>query len=375
MKILVINAGSSSIKYKLFNIQKNKEKELYKGMIEKIGQKNGIKTHKEAIELALKKLIEGKKIKNTKEIKAVGHRVVHGGETYTKPTLITPKVLKTLKKLSNLAPLHNPHNIEGIKACQHLLKEAKQVAIFDTAFHQTLPEKAYLYAIPINLYKKHKIRKYGFHGTSHRYIAEKTIQLLNKKQTKIITCHLGNGSSITAIKNGKSIDTSMGYTPLEGIPMGTRSGNIDPALVEIIGEKLKITTKEVIQLLNTESGLKGIYEKSSDLRDIRNAKTKRARLTQEILSYKIAQYIGAYTATLNGLDAITFTGGIGEHAYYIRKTVCSYLTFLGIKLNDKKNKQNAQEISTKTSKIKIYIIKTNEEQQIAKETYSLLNNK
>jgi len=372
MKILVINAGSSSIKYKLFEIEKNKQKELYKGMIEKIGQKNGVKTHKEAIKKALENLIKSKKIKHLEEIEAIGHRVVHGGETYTKPTLITKKVLTELKKLSNLAPLHNPHNIEGIKASQNLIKTAKQVAIFDTAFHQTLEPKAYLYAIPYQLYKKHKIRRYGFHGTSHQYIAEQTQKLLKKKNTKIITCHLGNGSSITAIKNGKSIDTSMGFTPLEGIPMGTRSGNIDPALVEIIGQKLKITTKEVITLLNKESGLKGIYEKSSDMRDIRHAKTKRAHLAQEILSYNIAKYIGAYTAALNGLDAITFTAGIGEKAHYIRKSVCDYLTHLGVKINNKKNINNETEISTKTSKIKVFIIKTNEEKEIATQTHTLL---
>jgi acetate kinase len=384
MKILVINSGSSSLKFQLFG---NNLKCLYRGMIDRIGLKetafieNGgkttktnIKNHSDAVLFALEILKKKKLIKNVNEIGAVGHRVVHGGEKYRDAMLITPAVLKQIKKLCELAPLHNPPNLAAILACKEHIKNTPQAAIFDTAFHQSIPEKAYIYAIPYEFYKKFGIRRYGFHGTSHKYIAHVTAGLLNRKQSKIIVCHLGNGCSITAVKNGKSVDTSMGFTPLEGLPMGTRCGDIDPAIVFELMEMLKIDTNEIDVLLNKKSGLKGISGISSDMRDLRkNAqKNRRARLAISILAYRTAKYIGAYAAAMNGLDAITFTAGMGQNAFYLRKEICDYLNFLGVKIDQTKNKKNAVKISAPSSKIGIFVIPTDEEKQIAIETSSLL---
>lgn len=362
---------------------------LVKGIVDRLGQKDQlfrdnkghqettkIGSYQEALDYVFKHLINHKIIKSLKDIKAVGHRVVHGGEAYKKPTLINPKVLKIITELSSLAPLHNPPNIEAIKACQKILPNIPQVAVFDTSFHQTMPEKAFLYALPLELYKKHNIRRYGFHGTSHAFVLRQALEILNKKNAKVITCHLGNGCSVTATLNGKSIDTSMGFTPLEGLMMGTRSGDIDPALPLKLIKTLKTTPEEIDKLLNRESGLKGISGKYSDMRDIWNAskKDRKSKLAMEIYCYHIAKYIGSYTAALNGVDAIAFTAGIGENAWYIRKAVCEYLTFLGLTIDMKKNLVNKTVISTPKSKVKVLVIPTNEEKEIAQETLKLLKN-
>lgn len=384
MKILVINSGSSSLKFQLSDSEK-KFDALYKGIIDGIGRKSCfvdakaksekiyykklINNHEEAIKEALK-------IIGNEKIDAIGHRVVHGGEKYHHATLITPQVKKTIKKLFDLAPLHNPPNLESINACEKLLKSLLNVAIFDTAFHQTLPGKAYRYAIPERLYKKDKIRRYGFHGTSHKYVSDETYKLLKSRNKKIITCHLGNGSSLSAVKNGKCIDTSMGFTPLEGVPMGTRSGTIDPAIVFYIMEKEKINTDQIDYMLNHESGILGISGISSDVRDIwaqAKKKNKKALFTLEFLAYKIALKIGAYAAAMNGVDAITFTAGIGQNAWYLRRDVCNYLKYLGVKIDSKKNLKSEKIICDKKSKVKIFVIKTNEELQIAREVYKVIN--
>lgn len=388
---------------------------LYKGMVDAIGLSNctfnqdfsnaenktngtkkqvktpQIKNHHQALKFSLEMLVTKKVLKNLNEIKAVGHRVVHGGEKYRQATLITPKVQKVIKDLCELAPLHNPPNLAGIKSCQKLLAGIPQVAVFDTAFHQTMPEKAYLYALPLEYYKKLGIRRYGFHGTSHEYVSQETIKLLDKntkntaqkssaknkqKSSKIVTCHLGNGSSITAIINGKSVDTSMGLTPLEGVPMGTRSGDLDPAIVLHLLEQHNIKPEEVSTILNKKSGLLGLTGISSDVRTLyANATNPKVKRAFQILTYRIAKYIGSYAVAMNGLDAITFTGGIGENAWYLRQDICDYLKFLGLELNPKKNKNNAQEISTNKSKIRVYVIPTNEEKQIAKETMTIISKK
>ncbi|MCC7197528.1 acetate kinase [Candidatus Peregrinibacteria bacterium] len=389
MLILVINAGSSSMKFQLMDSGKNFTT-LVKGIVDRLGQEEQIysdnKGHKEttkiesyseALDYILKHFIKHNVIKSFQDIKAVGHRVVHGGEAYKKPTVITPKVLKTITELSSLAPLHNPPNIEGIKACKKVLPTIPQVAVFDTSFHQTMPEKAFLYALPLELYKKHNIRRYGFHGTSHTYVLQQALKILNKKNAKVITCHLGNGCSVTATRNGKSVDTSMGFTPLEGLMMGTRCGDLDPALPLALIKTLKTTPEKIDQLLNRESGLKGISGKYSDMRDIWATckKDSKSKLAMEIYCYRIAKYIGAYAAALNGVDAIAFTAGIGENAWYVRKMVCDYLTFLGLALDKKKNLLNKPLITTPKSKVKVLVIPTNEEKEIAQETAKLLKNK
>ncbi len=386
MKILVINAGSSSIKSKLFEKKKDFEplakfhidgiglkqcKLIFKSENKNIGLKQEIKNHEEGIKLLLKTLLSTGTIENLKDIEIVGHRVVHGGEKYSEPIKIDARVIKTIDKLSSLAPLHNPANLQAIKACKKLIKHAPQIAIFDTAFHQTMPEKAYLYGLPYEYYKKHNIRRYGFHGTSHKYVTETVIKLLKKKNLKIISCHIGNGSSITASINGKSVDTSMGFTPLEGIMMGTRSGSIDPAIVLHLQKELKMKPAAIDELLNHESGLKGFSEISPDMRNIYEKykkKDPRAILTIETLSYQIAKYLGAYTAAMDGLDAIIFTGGLGEKAFYVREKACSYLNHSGLKLDKKKNKNCEQLISNNKSKIKVFVIPTNEEKEIASQS-------
>jgi len=395
MKILVINSGSSSLKFQLLDSKKSFSV-LAKGNIDGINLKSclfifesknkefektvKIKTHQEALSTALKALLEFKIIKSYTEIEAVGHRIVHGGEKYTSSIKITSEVIREIKNLCSLAPLHNPANLEGIIACQKILKNTPQVAVFDTAFHQTMPEKAFLYALPYKFYTKNKIRRYGFHGTSHKYVINEAIKLLKKKNAKIISCHLGNGSSITASYNGKSVDTSMGLTPLEGIMMGTRSGTIDPAIIFHLETALGLKMTEISQILNKESGLKGVSQLSSDMRDIYHASLKgntQAKLAIEMLSYQIAKYLGSYSSVLGGIHGIIFTGGLGEKAFYIRQKACDYLKFLGISLDKKKNIHPSGEncetlISDKKSKIKVFVIPTNEEKQIAIETAEIV---
>ncbi len=395
MKILVINSGSSSLKCSLFDYTKKEAKLLAKIIIDglgqekckysfksedkNIGQKKKIKNHTEALKFVLDLLLKHGPIDSLKEIEAIGNRVVHGGEKYSDTVKIDAKVIKEIDRLANLAPLHNPANLQAIKAAKKILPKAKQVAVFDTAFHQTIPEKAYLYAIPYHLYKKENIRRYGFHGTSHRYVTEKAIKILKKKNLRAISCHLGNGSSITATINGKSQDTSMGLTPLEGIPMGTRSGNIDPAICFHLQKNLKMKTDSVDKLLNKESGLLGLSEISNDMREIYAAykkKDPRALRTMDVLAYQIAKYIGAYTASLQGLDTLIFTATMGEKAFYLRTEICKYLDYLGVKLDKRKNedyKEGEEIISSGSSKVKVLVIPTNEELQIAKETKELLS--
>ena len=389
MKILTINAGSSSLKASLFEktkelvkiqidgINRDKCKFTYKSADKNIGQHQKIKNHETALTFALELLLKNKAIKDLEEIKATGHRVVHGGEKYTKSVKIDANVLKTIEKLSNLAPLHNPVNLEAIKAAKKLLpKNSKHIAIFDTSFHQTIPEKGYLYGLPFKLYKKESIRRYGFHGTNHKYVIETALKKMKKKKAKIVSCHIGNGSSITASIDGNSVDTSMGFTPLEGIIMGTRCGSIDPAITFHLQKNLKMKATDVDTLLNKESGLLGVSGISSDMRDIYakyKEKDQNAIRTIELLAYQIAKYIGSYAAAMNGLDAIVFTGGLGEKAFYVREKVIDYLEFLGFKLDKTKNKASKVDYIDEISKgkKKIFVIKANEAYQIAKETFNL----
>lgn len=366
MKILVINSGSSSVRYTFFN---KKNEVLKKGYIERIGLPLAkCKNHKDAINHILKTLPE--------KPDAIGHRVVHGGSEYQQPVKIDSKVIRTIRKLSSIAPLHNPHNLEGILACKKALPKTPQVAVFDTAFHQTMPEKAYRYALPKKLTEKHSIRRYGFHGTSHKYVTNQTLKLLRTKKAKIITCHLGNGISITASQNGKSIDTTMGFTPLEGIMMGTRSGSIDPGIILHLQSKLKMRPEKISALLQKESGLLAHSNISSDMRKI-YAKYKKghkaATATIEALSYQIAKQIGAYAAALNGLNAITFTATMGTHAFYLRSLILKNLAHLGFKLDTRANTRNSEKIHAKGSKIKAFVIPTNEELQIAKEVREVID--
>jgi len=369
IKVLVINSGSSSLKASLFEINGNKIKNLTDFHIDKIGkintkQKTDIKNHKEAIKLLFTKI-------EKKNIEIVGHRVVHGGEKYHKAVKIDAKVIKDIKKLSKLAPLHNPINLESIKICQKFLPKAKHIAVFDTAFHQSIEPKAYLYGLPYSMYEKKGIRRYGFHGSSHKYVISQALKTIRKKNAKIISCHLGNGSSITASINGKSVDTSMGFTPLEGVMMGTRCGSIDPAIAIQLAKKLG--NEKANEILNEKSGLKGFSKISSDMREIFDEKSEHSKLTIQILAYQIAKYCGSYAAAMNGLDLLVFTGGIGENAWYIRKQVCQYLKFLGLKLDTKANKINKEIISSTDSHIKVMLIKTDEEKQIAIEAIEPIN--
>lgn len=386
MKILVLNAGSSSLRFQL--IESRGWENLFKGHIDGINattcrlrgdveKKIKVTTHHEALTLALQVLRDS----GHTQIDAVGHRVVHGGEKYQQPTLITKSVLKKLKKLNSLAPLHNPPNLEGIHACLKLLKKVPNIAVFDTAFHSTLPEHAYLYGLPYSLYKKHSIRRYGFHGTSHSYVSKQAIKWLreNKKPHKnIITCHIGNGVSVTAIQNGKSIDTSMGFTPLEGVMMGTRSGNFDPALIPFLSKKLKKNTAQIEHIANHDSGLLGLSKVSSDMRPLwailqkpRHRKYKSVKRAYDLYTYRLAKEIAAMTTPLGGIDALIFTAGIGEHGWYLRRDVCANLSHLGLKLDPRKNRTtiegNEGPIQTRTSKPAILVVRTNEELEIAKE--------
>ncbi len=392
MKILVLNSGSSSLKFQLFEI-KEKEHVLIKGIVDGIKLddsfikyeinnnikkiKKKIKNHKIALKDVLDIILANRIISSLSEIKAIGHRAVHGGEEFKKTVLINDKVMKKIEELSELAPLHNPANLTGMRVCKELLPNVKQVAVFDTEFHSNMPEKAFVYGIPYKYYKKYGIRRYGFHGTSHKYVSKKAAEILKKdyKKLRIITCHLGNGSSIAAVQNGKSIDTSMGFTPLEGVVMGTRCGDIDPAIIFFLMKKEKLSVKEVDNLLNKKSGLLGISGISPDVRvlwDKEKKGNKRANLTLNVLAYRITKYIGSYISVLNGLDAIVFTAGIGENAYYLRERILRNFEYIGLKVDKTRNKNNELIISSDNSKIKVLVIPTNEELQIARETFELV---
>ncbi len=396
MKVLVLNCGSSSIKYQFFDTEKKDV--LAKGLVERIGMSSAVLTHvplgKEkikivgeildhsiAIEYVIAVLLSPNHgvIKDKNEIDAVGHRVVHGGETFTGSVLITAEVMKALQDNIELAPLHNPPNIKGIQATQGHLPNIPQVAVFDTAFHAQMQPHAYLYGIPYELYKKHKIRRYGFHGTSHLYVAQRAAAMLGKPidKLKIITAHLGNGCSITAVDGGKSVDTSMGFTPLEGLLMGTRSGDMDPWVILYIMGKEGLTLAEANTLLNKHSGLIGISGESSDMREIEQAVgegNKKAKNAFDVFTYRIKKYIGAYTAAMGGLDALVFTGGIGENSELVRRNVCSNMEYLGIKLDDEINcnVKGETDISTPDSKVKVLRIPTNEELVIALDTEKIV---
>ena len=377
MNILVLNSGSSSLKVQLIN--SNSGEALHKGHVDGIGLATckvifdgketivNVKNHDAAIKNILKEI-------DLKKIDAIGHRVVHGGEKYSKATLVNSAVINEVKKLSKLAPLHNPPNLAGILACKKLLPKVKQVAVFDTAFHQTMPEHAYMYAIPKEYYKKYKIRKYGFHGTSHKYVMLEAQKILKKKSVNLITCHLGNGASICAIKNSKSIDTSMGFTPLQGLMMGTRSGDLDPEIVEFLSQNEKLTVSEVINILNKKSGLLGI-DGDSDLRAVHDRVVKgdkKAKLGFDMFTYRILEYIGSYLTVVGNVDAIVFTAGIGQGAWYLREKLAKSLVHLGIKIDTSKNKKHELVISEQGSKIKLLVIPTNEELMIAKEAKAVL---
>lgn len=397
MKILVINCGSSSLKFQL--IDAGSEETIAKGLCERIGIDGSrliydpadggqIKTvvpmpnHTKAIELVIEALTHPDTgvVKSLDEIGAVGHRVVHGAEKFASSTLITDEVVEAIKECNDLAPLHNPANLIGIDACQRIMPDTPMVAVFDTAFHQTMPEKAYLYGLPYAYYEKYGIRRYGFHGTSHSYVSERAAIVLNKKykELKTIVCHLGNGASVSAVKNGECIDTSMGMTPLEGLIMGTRSGDLDPAVVEFIAEKEKISVQEVINILNKKSGLLGLSgELSSDFRDLTQAyqkEDKAAIRTMEVFAYRVAKYIGAYAAAMNGVDAICFTAGVGENSGFVRTLICSYLGYLGVTIDEEENGKRGEEreITTPESRTKVLVIPTNEELAITRETFRIV---
>lgn len=377
MKLLVLNVGSSSLRFQLF--QTKGWKVLFKGHIE-------TKNHTEALKLAIHQLKSKGVLAHPNELLAIGHRVVHGGEKYQKPTLITPAILRDLEKLSDLAPLHNPPNLAGIRACQKLLPNIPNIAVFDTAFHSTLPEHAYLYGLPYKLYKKHGIRKYGFHGTSHAYVSEAAIAWLKKHRLprqNLITCHIGNGVSVTAVKNGKSIDTSMGFTPLEGAVMGTRAGSFDPAILLHLMVHEKKSPAALDRLINHESGLLGLSEVSSDVRPLwaiaqnpKHRDHKKVQRAFKIFAYRLAMLIAGYTAALGGLDALVFTAGIGENAWYLRRDICAQLAHLGIALDLPKNRTTVEgkegPINKKNSKAAVLVMATHEELRIAMESVKAL---
>ena len=396
MKVLVINCGSSSLKYQVLDM--TNEALLCKGLVERIGMEGSVITHekigmdkvknvvpmndhKDAIAQVLDAVQDAEHgvVKSMDEIGAVGHRVVHAGEKFACSVKITEEVIKALEECVELAPLHNPPNLLGIEACKQLMPETPMVGVFDTAFHQTMPPESYIYAIPYEYYEKHGIRRYGFHGTSHKYVSERAAHMLNVSldDLKLITCHLGNGASVSAIKRGKCIDTSMGFTPLEGLVMGTRSGDIDPAIVTFIREKENLPQGVANEILNKKSGVLGISGVSSDFRDIEEAVAEgneRAALALKVFAHKVRFYIGAYIAEMNGVDAIIFTAGVGENAVTMREVICHNLGNLGIKLDPVKNKVRGKEtiISTDDSRVKILLIPTNEELMIARDTYNIV---
>ena len=396
MNILVINCGSSSLKYQLIN--SDTEAVLAKGLCERIGIEGSqityqpaggekevtvspMPTHTQAIQMVLDALTNKKSgvIASLAEVGAVGHRVVHGGEKFTSSTVITDEAMKAIEECNDLAPLHNPANLIGIRACQELMPNVPMVAVFDTAFHQTMPEEAYLYGLPYEYYEKYKVRRYGFHGTSHSFVSKRAAEVAGKpyEDLKIIVCHLGNGASLSAVKNGKSVDTSMGLTPLEGLIMGTRSGDMDPAIMEFIAKKENLDIDGVMNVLNKKSGVEGLSGVSSDFRDLEaayNEGNPRAIDACEVFAYRVAKYIGAYVAAMNGVDAIAFTAGIGENTSFIREKIVSYLGYLGIKLDKKTNDVRGVEeiISTPDSKVTVCVIPTNEELAICRETVALV---
>ncbi|MBZ3935717.1 acetate kinase [Methanimicrococcus blatticola] len=396
MNILVLNCGSSSLKYQLLNM--DTETLLVKGLCERIGIDGFLKhergdqvyeanlpmpDHEAAVKIVLDALLDAEHgvLKSMDEIHAVGHRVVHGGEQFSDSILIDEEVEHVIHKCGDLAPLHNPSNLVGIRACKHIMPNVPQVAVFDTAFHSSMPKKAYLYAIPYEYYEKHKIRKYGFHGTSHKYVSMRAAELLNKPydELKIITCHLGNGASICAVDCGRSVDTSMGMTPLEGLIMGTRSGDIDPAVIPFIMQKGHLTVQETIDLLNKKSGVLGVSGVSSDFRDIGAAAAEGNEQAQAALDsywYRVARYIGSYTASMNGVDAIVFTAGVGENHIQTREEVCKYLTYLGVDVDTAKNDVRGKEVdfSKDGAKVRTLVIPTNEELVIARDTKRIVSN-
>ncbi|MBQ7919893.1 MAG: acetate kinase [Lachnospiraceae bacterium] len=397
MNILVINCGSSSLKFQL--IDSESEKCIAKGLCERIGIEGSMITyapeggekektttpmpdHTEAIRLVLAALTNDKTgvVKSLDEIGAVGHRIVHGGEKFTSSAIITDEVIEAIKECNDLAPLHNPANLIGIDACKTLMPTTPMVAVFDTAFHQTMPEEAYLYGIPYEYYEKYKVRRYGFHGTSHSYVSKKVAEVLGKnyEDLKIIVCHLGNGASISAVKNGKCVDTSMGLTPLEGLIMGTRSGDIDPAIIEFLANKESMTAQEVVSVLNKKSGVLGLSNGlSSDFRDLEAGlenNDENAIRAMKGFCYRVAKYIGSYVAAMNGVDAICFTAGVGENGPIVRNFVCDRLGFLGIELDQELNNKRGMDldITTPESKTRVLVIPTNEELAIARETAALV---
>jgi len=393
MKVLVINAGSSSLKYQLIDMAD--ESVIAKGGIDRIGNKGStlkhkahgtetiiekdMKNHEEAIQLVLTTLIDEKVgvIKSMDEIGAVGHRVVHGGDKFACSVKLTDEVIKTMESLIDLAPLHNPANLQGIAACKAIMPNTPMVGVFDTAFHQTMPQVSFMYGIPYEAYTEHKVRRYGFHGSSHRFVSERCAELLGRDDLKIVTCHLGNGSSISAVENGKCLDTSMGLTPLEGLPMGTRCGNIDPAIIRFLMQKYNMSIDEMDTYLNKKSGMFGISGGLSDFRDLENAAKngdKRAALAREMFCYNVKKFIGSYAAAMGGVDAIVFTAGVGENDANVREMSVEGLGFLGVEINKELNATiHGKEavISTENSKVKVIVIPTNEELVIARDTAKL----
>lgn len=398
MNILVINCGSSSLKYQL--IDSESEKVLAKGLCERIGIDGSAITHQpaggdkvttkvpmpdhtEAVKYVIEKLTDPVVgvVKSLDEIGAVGHRIVHGGEKFASSVVIDDEVLKAVEECNDLAPLHNPANLIGINSCKKIMPGVPMVAVFDTAFHQTMPKKAYLYGLPYEYYENYKIRRYGFHGTSHDFVSNRVAEILGKKREdlKIIVCHLGNGASVSAVKNGQCVDTSMGLTPLEGLIMGTRSGDLDPAIISFIAQKEKLSAEEVINICNKKSGVLGLSGGlSSDFRDLGNAAeegNEKAKTALETWSYRVAKYIGAYVAAMNGVDVIAFTAGVGENNFMAREMICEYLGYLGVTIDKEANKIRGEEItiSTPDSKTTVMVVPTNEELAIARETVRLVN--
>ena len=395
MNVLVINCGSSSLKFQLIN--SDTEAVLAKGLCERIGidgrltyqpaggekktEDKAMPTHTEAIKFVIEALTDAKTgvVASLEEIGAVGHRLVHGGEKFASSAVITEEMLKTVEECNDLAPLHNPANLIGVRACQELMPNVPMVGVFDTAFHQTMPEKAYMYGLPYEYYEDYKVRRYGFHGTSHSFVSKRTAEILGRdyNNTKTIVCHLGNGASICAVQNGKSVDTSMGLTPLEGLVMGTRSGDVDPGALEFLAKKESLDITGLLNMLNKKSGVHGVSGISSDFRDLSagaEAGNKRAQIALDVFCYRVAKYVGSYVAAMNGVDAIAFTAGIGENDGYVREQVCSYLGYLGIEIDKEANKARGQEveISTPESKVKVWVVPTNEELAIARETVALV---
>ena len=397
MNILVINCGSSSLKFQLINAES--EEVLAKGLCERIGidgrltyqpaggekeiSEKAMPTHTEAIQFVIDALTNEKTgvVKSLSEIEAVGHRIVHGGEKFASSVVITEEVKKAVEECNDLAPLHNPANLIGVEACEKLMPGTPMVAVFDTAFHQTMHEKAYMYGLPYEYYEKYKVRRYGFHGTSHSYVSKKAAEVMGKAydEVKTIVCHLGNGASVSAVLNGKSVDTSMGLTPLEGLVMGTRSGDIDPAIMEFIAQKENLDIEGIMNVLNKKSGVFGLSGGiSSDFRDLTGAMAegdKKAKIALEVFAYRVAKYIGAYAAAMNGVDDIVFTAGIGENVSYVREQVCSYLGYLGVELDPDANEKfrgEQGEITKPGCKVRVFVIPTNEELAIARETLALV---